>query len=69
MRENELQLTDKQIAKLAAKFCYSPQSEEEALAMVWLVEHLVLPPAIPNGYTEKGMEYQIMRAIKDKDSV
>ncbi len=68
MRENELELTDEQIAGLAAKFCYSAQFKKENSAMVWLVEHLVLPLDVPNGYTELGMEYQIMRAIKEKDN-
>jgi len=66
MRENELELTDEQIAELAAKFCYSARFNEDELAMIWLVEHLVLPAGVPNGYTEKGMEVQIMRAIKEK---
>lgn len=67
MRENELGLIDEQIAKLASRFCYSPKFNKEELAMIWLVEHLVLPPGIPNGYTELDMENQIMRAIKEKE--
>ena len=66
MRENELKLTSEQIAKLAASYCYSAKFNREELAMIWLVEHLVLPSNVPNGYTELGMETQIMRAIKEK---
>jgi len=66
MRENELELTDEQIAKLAASYCYSARFKKEELAMIWLVEYLVLPADVPNGYTELGMETQIMRAIKEK---
>lgn len=67
MIENELNLKDEQIAEMVAKFCYSPEHSKEELAVVWLIEHLVLPPGVPNGYTEKGMVYQIMRTLKEKD--
>jgi len=46
MRENELELTDEQIAKLAASYCYSARFKKEELAMIWLVEYLVLPAII-----------------------
>ena len=69
MRENELELTDEDIARLAAKFCYSARSKREESAVIWLIEHLVLPADVPNGYTEHGMEVQIMRAIKEKECI
>lgn len=68
MRKNELNLTDKQIAKLAASFCYSAKFGKEALATIWLVEDLVLPVGVTNRYTEKDMERMIMEAIKDRDN-
>ena len=67
MIHNEYNLTDTEIAELAAEFCYEPHSEnnKRELAAAWLIEYLAMPKAVET-YNKSELKDLIIAAITQK---